>query len=359
MNKFFKKTMNKSQTAIVSPSGNFYGSEQVLFDFLKTCKIQYTVYVPVSSTFEDKLKKQKKHRVKSFNPKNLKLLYFKLVYHIFLKKISNIYVNEGGHIRYLRFLALIFPNRDFILHLRMVYDATANRIGAKLPDNLKLITISKYVSTFLPFHLPHEIIYDPYDFSTSSNLKNHIIKEPLKIGIIGRISITKGLREIENLINYLEKENNRLFQFHFFGHISNIEEVLQIVHRLKTLKRIKIVFHGFTKKDKIYSNIDIILHACQEEGLGRIYLEAIYNNLPLVGFNSGGIKELGNIFGLQSLLIEFDENNNWIPQMVDKLKQISNSYTETSKKIQQAKNKKGYLFNIHTYVQKIEEKINS
>lgn len=42
--------------AIISPSGKFYGSEQVLFDFLCTTQHKYVIYVP-EGTFYDKIKR--------------------------------------------------------------------------------------------------------------------------------------------------------------------------------------------------------------------------------------------------------------------------------------------------------------
>lgn len=46
--------------AIISPSGKFYGSEQVLFDFLCTTQHKYVIYVP-EGTFYDKIKNQGVH----------------------------------------------------------------------------------------------------------------------------------------------------------------------------------------------------------------------------------------------------------------------------------------------------------
>ena len=46
-----------SKTLMVSPSGSFYGSEQVLYSHLDYTKKSYTVFVPFGSFFQKKLKR--------------------------------------------------------------------------------------------------------------------------------------------------------------------------------------------------------------------------------------------------------------------------------------------------------------
>ena len=77
---------NNTTTVIVSPSGNFYGSEQVLYDFLLATTQSYIVFVPEKSIFSQKLEKanlHQKHQLRFFSTSKLYLLYIKICYALF------------------------------------------------------------------------------------------------------------------------------------------------------------------------------------------------------------------------------------------------------------------------------------
>src|SRR5210317_146486 len=94
------------KTAIISPSGNYYGSEQTLNSFLNNTRVTYNVYVKyVEGGFYSILNKGKPHKLFKFS--NIPLLYIRLAF-VLLFKYNTIYINEGGHIRYIKILAKIF-----------------------------------------------------------------------------------------------------------------------------------------------------------------------------------------------------------------------------------------------------------
>ena len=133
------------KTIIISPSGNFYGSEQVLFDYLNTTNLSFQLFVPKDSFFEKKLLLQKKlwefNRIKSF--RSVKILYFKIFLELLFKPIKSVYLNEAGHIRYIFILAKVFKSVKFIVHVRLVEDASRIKKQAK---NLKYFAISSNFS---------------------------------------------------------------------------------------------------------------------------------------------------------------------------------------------------------------------
>lgn len=86
------------KSIIISPSGNLYGSEQVLIDYLVQTKNNYTVYVPKSSVLESELHQLNTHHsIRSFNSKILQLFYFKFFVLLLFglnRKMSSLYLHK-------------------------------------------------------------------------------------------------------------------------------------------------------------------------------------------------------------------------------------------------------------------------
>lgn len=294
------------KTIIVSPSGNYYGSEQVLHDFLKNTENQYIVFVPQNSKFEHLLRSDEKHDIRGF--KNEKGLYILLFFLLAFKGFKGIYVNEGGHIKYVKLLSKILPNRYIILHLRMLVDTAKSRIGA-IKSNVRLITVSNYLANMLEHQ--SMCIYDPYQFG--DNVHDRTQSEKIKIGIIGRISISKGLDKFYEFYNFLEDQYK--FEFHFYGEKVINEENNKLFEQLK--KSTNVFFHGFCKKEEIYSSIDAVIHLNNEEALGRIVFEAVDHVIPIYTCTQGGTGELMNAIGLTNNL--FDYSNDWKRELLKHL----------------------------------------
>lgn len=96
---------------IISPSGKFYGSEQVLFDYLTNSNVNYSIFVAEKDLFYTKLKKTTRFKdVTSFS--NIRVLYFKMLLFCIFSKVKTIYINEAGHNKYIILLAKLFPESD-------------------------------------------------------------------------------------------------------------------------------------------------------------------------------------------------------------------------------------------------------
>ena len=328
----------KHQFITISPSGNLYGSENVLFDYLCTTELNHIVFVPKNSQFEKKLKSQKwNHRIKGFNSKKLKLFYGYLILFILISRIKSVYLNEAGHIRYIRFLAKLISWNNFFIHLRMVYDSAPDRIGEKLPKNITLIAISEYVAKPLKqFNVDYDVIYDGYDFQERS-LKLDYPKEKIVFGIIGRITKTKGFDSFLPLL--LQLEETGLLEkcaFHFYGENYLDKDDTTILENILEKFSEYVFLNGYTASEQIYTNIDAVLHLCQEEGLGRIFFEAIDYAKPFVGFDIAGIKEIGIISGLTELLSD-PMSENWHELMAKNFSKLVNDYSIYQEIVKQQK----------------------
>jgi hypothetical protein len=346
--------VKKSSAVIISPSGKFYGSEQVLFDFLCNSSFQYEVYVPANSDFEKRLS-QGKHIIKGFPTSNLPVFYLQFFFKLLFGKIKTVYVNEGGHIKYILLLARLLPRKKFIVHIRMIYDAVGGRLGTRVQKNLQLVAISRYIAGEIDKSWGAEVVFDPFAFSKSQEDAKAMQK--LRIGVIGRISATKGFDLAHRLIIHLDAHHRTDMEFHFFGEPANDENIKQKMGELKILQHTQVHFAGYRSRSEIFNSIDAVVHFCLEEGLGRIYLEAIDAGRPFIGFKSGGLIEIAHEFELQEQLIPFDKEN-YIPALEQAIDKILQDYAGTVSRIREKKDLKYKLFSVETYCSFMEHKLN-
>ena len=133
--------LNK-QTIIISPSGGWYGSEQMLFGHLQHSHDSYKVYVRSGGKLSTELKQLNKHQIVAFS--NLKLFYLKVFFLLLFSKVNSVYINEGGHINYVKILSKIFKKARFVVHIRLVEDCEKNRTVG-LRSNVYLVCVSDFI----------------------------------------------------------------------------------------------------------------------------------------------------------------------------------------------------------------------
>jgi glycosyltransferase involved in cell wall biosynthesis len=335
----------------ISPSGNFYGSEQVLFDYLNSTKISNQLYLPKDSIFEKKITEinGKKSNLRGF--RSLKFLYLNLFFKLFFKKANSIYLNEAGHIRYIKILAKFFPKVNFIVHIRLIEDTSFSRLHTN-NTNIQYVAISQYIFQALP--VKSKLIYDPFPFNNiKQNIKSNGGK--IKVGVIGRISKNKGLDKLIQLA--ISIENNPLFfdfEFNLYGDQIFSEENNEFLNLIPSLKMLKPM--GFVlDKTRIYQDIDVVLHLCEVEPLGRIFLEAINFGIPFIGFNAGGIGEIGKLTCSSKLLVII--NDNWINEIQSNLLLVKNNQSEILKGMEKSKELAMELFSLENYTNEMDKLI--
>jgi glycosyltransferase involved in cell wall biosynthesis len=333
----------------ISPSGNFYGSEQVLFDYIKNTHLHFHLFLPKNSLFESKLNEidNKNFIKKGFT--NIKRLYLEIFIKLLFSKFKSVYLNEAGHIKYINLLAKFFPKVNFVVHIRLVEDTNLLRINKSLP-NLRFVTISKYIHDLLP--VKSELLYDPYPFEDTIQ-KNPIQNGKIKIGVIGRLSIGKGLDKLIQLASELQNDRSfEDFEFYLYGDPIYSNESNFFLEKILSFKML--IPMGFEpKKNKMYQNINAVMHLCETEPLGRIFLEAINYELPLIGFNSGGIGEIARITNSTDLLVAL--NDNWIVEWKEKLLKLKKDFKENSKINTVQKAKAMEVFSLANYVSALDQ----
>lgn len=333
---------------VISPSGRFYGSEQVLYDYLSESSLQLNVFVPSTGLLISRLQYLKhKHRIRSFNTSFISFFYAKVFYFLFIGKYSTVYCNEAGHVKYINLLAKIFKNKRFYLHVRINEDTDKARWGNYNSKNLFALVVSSYIQKQLVY--PSILLYDPYKFLPKQEI-NSSQKNNFKIGIIGRISLNKGLNILIELLDYL-KENKINYEFLLFGEIDK-ELINKFSEKLNDYSSVHLM--GFVAdKNSIYNSVDCVLHLSKTEPLGRIFLEAIDYNLPFVGFNEGGIGEIGKMTGLTDLLIN-EKGINTSHEIFEKLRIINADQAFFISKTNAAKTNAEKLFNLCHYTKQLD-----
>lgn len=153
-----------------------------------------------------------------------------------------------------------------------VSNAVANAVVGNVPQN------GKVVYNGLP--IPKEI--EPY----------HLDKMNIRLGVVGNIDISKQQHLIIGFMpKILEKYPGATL------HIVGDKECpykARIIQQVKDLKLEKnVVFEGFVQNtDEIYSKFDILVMCSRSEAFGRVTIEAMMRNKPVMGYGVGGTSEL-------------------------------------------------------------------
>ena len=339
---------------VISPSGQFYGSEQVLFDYLSRSVINSKVFLPNKGNFYLRLRKLiDEDRLSVFL--SLWILYLRVGWLCYTRQADHIYLNEGGHNKYGLLLASLFPRVSVVIHLRILEDTKLERWSKELPHNVKLVSISKFIQGKVPF--PSVQLYDPYPFSDKfffNNLRESA--NPFKIGIIGRIGYSKGFEYILELLGHPWLLKNRPnWEFFFYGEMTS--EIIESGKSDFLVNHPMVKLMGFvSNKTEIYNGVDCILHAAKEEPLGRIFLEAIDHLLPFVGFDSGGIGEIAHNVGYTTnLCSEFDDGTGLLLKLIN----VSNVNNGEYRELIDVKERANAIFSLDSYCNRLDGIITS
>lgn len=298
------------KTAIISPSGKFYGSEQTLFNFLSLTQ-GYDVYIKYESGgLFDKLNSENfTHNYFIFN--KLTLFYFCFSIKLLLS-YKKVYVNEAGHSRYIIGLSKLLFWKSFYIHVRLTEDTIASRWKG-IGSNVYLISTSSYIADLLEnrIKVKSEVISSPARaFKDNIKWNNNYVDLPVKtVGVIGRLTTSKGIHEMIEFLNYLEVTKNKTLNFHFYGDVDeDDEQVSYFLQQIDKFNYVNVTFEGFvSNKSEIYDTIDLVLHFNKEEPLGVIFLEALNQGKPFIGFNSGGIGCIAENLKLESQMVNVSD----------------------------------------------------
>lgn len=275
--------MSRHKKIIVSPSGNLYGSENVLYEYLCNTKLLFDqIYVPKNSIF---FKKLESLEIKKKTFVFVKCLYLRIFCQLIFDDVKIVYLNEAGHVKYVQLLALFFRNVKFVVHIRLLEDTYRVK---KQNSNITYVAISKFIQSST--HVFSHLIYDGYSFKNLIDWNIRNVSRP-RVGIVGRVAKSKGFYFFnEQFI----QQNGKNMEFHFFG---EVDKDVKGEGSFETIKKLNnVFFHGFIpEQEKIYADLNILLHVNALEPLGRIFFESLDYGIPLFGTKSGGIGEIAEL----------------------------------------------------------------
>ncbi|MCM8823326.1 MAG: glycosyltransferase family 4 protein [Candidatus Omnitrophica bacterium] len=259
---------------------------------------------------------------------SIKVFYSLILLIIFAKrnKIDLIH----AHTRVAQFLAFLVYKILGIKYVSTFHGFYRPHIFRKLMkfEGIKTIAVSNAVKEHLIKDLKVanykiEVIYNGIDRQASLVRKYRKIdfgfsEDTITLGILGRISLEKGHFLVVEAFNLLkEKYKNAYLLVCGKGKLENKLKVF--VEKLHLKERVKF----FLLEGREFLDIvDILLVASFKEGFGYTILEAFAKGVCVVGFSTGGIKEIirdrynGLLFYeykplcLKDVIEEFITNNN-------------------------------------------------
>jgi hypothetical protein len=280
------------------------------------------------------------------------MLYAKLFFLLLFRKYKSVYINEAGHVKYILIFAKWFSSIHFTVHVRVTEDTAENRwkmIKDRFPGNLKVITISDYISNLFSF--PNHMIPDPFIFDKNHNNRHYDQGQPFNVGIIGRITLTKGSGLLTLILDEIRNPDS-VYNFHLFGEICD-DMPASMISKLKSNKNV--FLHGYVKGiDNIYSNLHAVMHLSRVEPLGRIFFESVNSELPFIGINAAGIGEIANKFGYDELIVSNGTDEEVVKSLLHALTRLVNNYAVFKDRIVSLKSKMGENMSVISYCNEID-----
>ena len=157
----------------------------------------------------------------------------------------------------------------------------------------KIIFVSKAVAKSVVGNVPKHgrVIYNGLP---SANEIKEIgeFTSSLRLGVVGNIDISK---QQHIAIEYMKTIHKKYP--HITLHIIGDKECPYKYNIQKLVQQLKlennVVFEGFIGNiEDIYNKFDVLLMCSRAEAFGRVTVEAMLRNIPVIGFDSGGTSEL-------------------------------------------------------------------
>lgn len=324
-----------------------------MYDYLDSTELDPEIAVPQNSMLGKKIQSAlSRYRLRYFTNKYLVIFYLKIFIDIFFNKYQSIYINEAGHVKYILVLAKIFAKKNFIIHVRIIEDTDTKRWIMVPGKNVTVLSISGYIQAALP--VSSQLLYDPFHFTESKDPGRQTSEtEVLRVGVIGRVTRTKGLDRLIELVNVLRAAHiEKKIIFKLFGSISTDAYTDNWLVKL-TCEETVTMEGFFDNPNEMYQSVDCILHLSGQEALGRIFLEAINEGKPFIGLNAAGIGEIGGMLGLTDFLVPVGETT--VFEITEKLKMIAGRYTDCCKMMIAVKEKAAGIFGMNAYVKTLDK----
>lgn len=246
-------------------------------------------------------------------------------------------------------------NKKHIVHVReFMYEDFGARFlfgrNAKkyyLEKSDKMIFVSQTVANTVVGNLPHyaKVIYNGVK-KPNRTKKTCNFSSVLRLGVVGNLDVSKQQdAAIKYMIEIVENFPN--VRLHIIGDKKGAYK--NYIHKLVDdlyLNEI-VTFDGFIKNvDEIYDKFDVLLMCSRSEAFGRVTIEAMQRNIPVIGYDSAGTSELivDGVTGFKYTTTV---------EIVKALDVLINDPQKAREIIREAKLKADSLFSEQTYVENV------
>ena len=313
---------------------NFYfgGVEKTNITLSKELsKSGYEVELLTNNFLNNRLSKNNKHKIKSFNKKKMSNIILDLIKHIRKEKPDLIICSQF----YANIIIIIscvisgYKNK-LILCERVPINENLKKISFFKRIILKFMMkilynkadliicnsngtkneLEKIVSGLDPVVIYNPVITDEINVLSDEKINDFVFdKTVIHLITVSRVSYEKNIKEMIDIA--LQIPENIDFKLLIIGDGDQIGKLKSYSQSTKYAD--KIIFMGYKSNPyKYLKNSDIYLSTAHFEGMGNSLVEALYFNLQVIAYNSpGGISEvLGN--GKFGHLIEQHNKNQFI-----------------------------------------------
>lgn len=299
-----------TRVLIVDPSGELYGSEQVLLDLLAHLdrgRIDVTVGCPPSTPLWDALASRGEQCVAVYTPRGegaggLLRSVWSLRRAVIQVRPDIVHLNQAGPFKHVA-LALRGLGTPLLVHIRLAEDAAHVQARAArwlAPDGL--IAISHYIRHLLPADARATTLYDPFDASAwRASVQPVQLRANLGLSadtpvvlFVGRICATKGVDVLVEAAGRLSSEvhvaivgappvgpENAAYAAGLHAQATQ----LGVAERLHWLGRRSDVAGLVTEAS-------VLAVPSRTEPLGRVLFEALSVGTPVVASSVGGMVEV-------------------------------------------------------------------
>lgn len=307
----------KKKVLIINNSSVVSGAEMSLITLLDSlnCRYSFTIFIPgkgalhsrlIASGYDVKCIKMARFHKKAPHFRNL--LYFanllvsaiRISSYAIKNHIGIIYANSNQSMLYTVFIRF-FTRIKVIWHVR---DRVEHYWEAKLLswNASTIICVSKYIFEQIPVTVEKKrLIYNGLDTQKwmPAVAKQVTLKQDTDLLFVGQIGQLLPWKNHIDFINVAELTIRSFKKIHFFI-IGNdlFSENIQYINMLKELIKYKnlenyITFTGYSD-DMIatINKLDVVMHCAINEPFGRVIVEAMAMEKPIIAYHSGGISEI-------------------------------------------------------------------
>ena len=295
--------------SIVEPSGLLYGSELALLDILERLdrtRFAPEVILPGQSLFSERMRAANipfqellpplAHQTGKFRKA---LAYVNLARHWWRHRPDVVYVNQGGILRPVAAIARRL-NLPLLCQVQTLEDA---RWVSGMTSLHQQVSIFICNSNFIAAEtkVPKDrlsMLYYGYKMKGLPVSRRRGDRQPLEVGLLGRISESKGHYLVLEAARRLKEASSTAYHFRFIGDAPAVTERKRIQDLVMAQGLEDMIeFRGYrTDIGTELAELDLMVIPSVAEPFGRIYCEAAEARLPVLVSDGGGLGELAKYF---------------------------------------------------------------